>query len=224
MYKRQIENAQSVQPNYFIRTDPEDFYGIPRVEDRAKYHPFNYRYGFGIRKLGRFGYEDKPNFYNGTESNVGLSAPTSSVKGFEYVLHWEKERFNGNEFDNKRLFIRHTGKYHIGKFESREQGNVGFEYTSGEIRARLPIGKKFSISAGAIYRTHDRAYGYNPIEIWLNEVEYINGPDGNPYLDENGNPIEFPVNPWYNPLTFTPLVVEVPVSTSDVDANSTKPF
>ena len=26
-----VENAQSVQPNYFIRTDPEDFYGIPPV-------------------------------------------------------------------------------------------------------------------------------------------------------------------------------------------------
>ena len=176
-----IENAQLVQPNYFIRTDPEDFYGIPRVEDRAKYHPFNYRYGFGIRKLGRFGYEDKPNFYNGTESNVGLSAPTSSVKGFEYVLHWEKERFNGNEFDNKRLFIRHTGKYHIAKFEARETGKIDFEYMSGEIRARLPIGKKFSVSAGAIYRTHQRPYGYNPVEIWLNE------------MDDDGNA----ANPWY---------------------------
>jgi hypothetical protein len=176
-----IENSQLVQPNYFIRTDPEDFYGIPRVEDRAKYHPFNYRYGFGIRKLGRFGYEDKPNFYNGTESNVGLSAPTSSVKGFEYVLHWEKERFNGNEFDNKRLFIRHTGKYHIAKFEARETGKIDFEYMSGELRARLPIGKKFSISAGAIYRTHQRPYGYNPVEIWLNEE------------DDQGNAL----NPWY---------------------------
>ena len=176
-----IENAQLVQPNYFIRTDPEDFYGIPRVEDRAKYHPFNYRYGFGIRKLGRFGYEDKPNFYNGTESNVGLSAPTSSVKGFEYVLHWEKERFNGNEFDNKRLFVRHTGKYHIAKFEARETGKIDFKYMSGELRARLPIGKKFSISAGAIYRTHQRPYGYNPVEIWLNE------------MDDDGNA----ANPWY---------------------------
>ena len=176
-----IENAQLVQPNYFIRTDPEDFYGIPQVEDRAKYHPFNYRYGFGIRKLGRFGYEDKPNFYNGTESNVGLSAPTSSVKGFEYVLHWEKERFNGNEFDNKRLFVRHTGNYHIAKFEARETGKIDFEYMSGELRARLPIGNKFSISAGAIYRTHQRPYGYNPVEIWLNEI------------DEDGDPVNY----WY---------------------------
>jgi hypothetical protein len=119
-----IENAQSVQPNYFIRTDPEDFYGIPQVEDRAKYHPFNYRYGFGIRKLGRFGYERKPgNFWTGNqkmEKQIALSAPTSAVKGFEYLLHWEKERHNGNEFNNKRLFVRHTGSYHIAKFEARE--------------------------------------------------------------------------------------------------------
>ena len=55
-----IENAQAVQPNYFIRTNPDDFYGIPQVEDRAQYHPFNYRYGLGIRKLARFDYEVKP--------------------------------------------------------------------------------------------------------------------------------------------------------------------
>ena len=26
-----IENARLVQPNYFIRTNPDDFYGIPQV-------------------------------------------------------------------------------------------------------------------------------------------------------------------------------------------------
>ena len=127
-----IENAQSVQPNYFIRTNPEDFYGIPQVEDRAKYHPFNYRYGFGIRKLARFNYEFKgKHYYDGNESSVGLAAPTSAVKGLEYLLHWEKERHNGNEFDNKRLFVRHTGDYHIAKFEARETGKIDFEYMSG---------------------------------------------------------------------------------------------
>jgi hypothetical protein len=181
-----IENAQAVQPNYFIRTNPDDFYGIPQVEDRAQYHPFNYRYGFGIRKLARFDYEVKPgNFWTGNnkvEKQVGLSAPTSAVQGLEYMLHWEKERFNGNEFDNKRLFIRHTGDYHIAKFEARETGKIDFEYMSGEVRARLPIGNKFSLSAGAIYRTHQRPYGYNPIEIWLNME------------DEDGNA----ENPWYS--------------------------
>ena len=181
-----IANAKLEKPDYFIRTNTTNLYGVPQVIDETIYHPFDYRYGIGIRKLARFGYESKPNFYNGTENNVGLSAPTAAVKGLEYLLHWEKERVNGDKFTNKRLFIRHTGKYHIAKFETRESGKVGFEYTSGELRARLPIGKKFSVSLGAIYRTHQKPYGYNPIEIWLNET-LIN--------EETGLPE--PVNYWY---------------------------
>jgi len=182
-----VGNAKIETSEYFVRTDPNDLYAIPEVIDQTVYHPYDYRYGVGIRKLARFGYEIKENnFYNGTENNVALSAPTAAVKGLEYLLHWEKERNNGDEFTNKRVFVRHTGKYHIVKFENRESGNVGFEYTSGEVRGRLPIGKKFSISAGAIYRTHQKAYGYNPIEIWLNEIE----------VDDFGN--EYTVNPWYS--------------------------
>ena len=176
-----VGNAKLEQARYFVRPNPDNLYDIPQVIDKTIYHPNDYRLGFGIRKLARFGYESKPNFYNGTENNVGLSAPTAAVKGLEYLLHWEKQRIDGNEFDNRRLFVRHTGKYHIGKFESRESGNVGFEYVSGEVRARLPIGNKFSVSAGIIYRTHQKAYGYNPIEIWLNE------------MDADGNA----VNPWW---------------------------
>ena len=55
------------------------------------------------------------------------------------------------------------------------------KYQSAEVRARLPIGKKFSISAGVIARTHQKAFGYNPIELWLNEI------------DEDGNPVNY----WY---------------------------
>ena len=176
-----VGNAKLEQVKYFVRTNPDNLYDIPAVVDQTIYHPYNYRFGVGIRKLARFGYESKPNFYNGTENNVGLSAPTAAVKGLEYLLHWEKQRVDGNEFDNRRLFVRHTGKYHIAKYETRESGNVGFEYTSGEVRARLPIGNKLSVSAGVIYRTHQKPYGYNPIEIWLNE------------MNEDGGA----VNPWW---------------------------
>ena len=182
-----VGNAKLEQTKYFVRTNPDNLYDIPRVVDQTTYHSNNYRVGVGLRKLARFGYESKPNFYNGTENNVGLSAPTAAIKGLEYLLHLERQRVDGNEFDNKRLFVRHTGKYHIGKFESRESGNVGFEYMSGEVRARLPIGNKFSISAGIIYRTHQKAYGYNPIEIWLNETMI------DEYSGEN-----FPANPWWS--------------------------
>ena len=181
-----VNNSYETQrKDYFIRTDPDDLYAIPQVIDETVYHPYDYRVGVGFRKLARFDYEVKPgNFWTGNdeiEKQTALSAPTSAVKGFEYLIHYEKERQRGEEFINERYFLRHTGKYHIAKVEKRTQGNVGFEYLSGEARARLPIGKKFSISAGAIYRTHQKAYGYNPVEIWLNE------------LDENGNVANY----WY---------------------------
>ena len=176
-----ISNAyENSRKDYFVERPADgDIYAIPRVIDVTDYYDFDYRIGFGIRKLARFDYEVKPgNFWTGNnkiEKQTALSAPTSAVKGFEYLVHYEKERQRGEEFINERYFLRHTGKYHIAKIEKRTNGNVGFEYVSGEVRARLPIGKKFSISAGAIYRTHQKAYGYNPIEIWLNETNEDGG-------------------------------------------------
>jgi len=171
---------------YFVRTgDGNGLYDIPVVVDNTPDYPFDYRIGFGIRKLARFSYERKPrNFYDGTEEQLAFSAPSSALKGLEYQLHWEKERWRGEMFRNHRFFIKHTGDHHIFKVESREVGKINLAYESAEARLRLPLGEKFSISAGAIYRTHSRAYGYNPIEIWLNETQIINGQ-------------EYPVNYWY---------------------------
>jgi len=167
---------------------------VPNVVEVTEYFDFDYRYGVGIRKLGRFGYERKPgNFWTGNqfrESQLALSAPTSAVDGFEYLFHFEKQRLRGEEFENYRYFLRHTGKHHIVKVESREQGAFNFSYKSAEVRTRIPIGKKFSVSAGLIYRTHERAYGYNPIEIWLNETETFTTGDG--------SVVEYPANPWYS--------------------------
>jgi hypothetical protein len=169
--------------DYVVRTNPSgNLYDVPVVQDATEYYEFDYRYGFGIRRIARFDYENKEKaYYDGTEKNVALSAPTAAFNGFEYLFHWEKERERGEVFTNHRYFLRHTGKNHIVKFESREEGNVGFKYQSAEVRGRLPIGKKFSISAGVIARTHDQAFGYNPVEIWLNET------------DEDG----YALNPWW---------------------------
>jgi len=176
-------SIEARQESYFVRTgDGNGLYDIPVVVNNTVEYPFDYRVGFGIRKLARFDYERKPkNFYDGTEDQLAFYAPTSAFKGLEYQFHIEKERFRGDIFDNHRFFLKHTGKHHIVKAESREVSKVNLKYQSAELRARLPIGEKFSISAGAIYRTHDRAYGYNPVEIWLNEE------------DENG----YAANPWY---------------------------
>jgi len=179
-----ISNSiEAAEPTYFLRTNPDgSLYSIPDVVDNTPMYPFDYRYGFGIRKLARFDYERKPkNFYDGTEEQLVFSAPTSAVQGLEYQFHYEKERWRGEHFTNYNYFLKHTGKYHIVKLQAREVGKINLKYNSAEVRGRLPIGKKFSFSAGAIIRGHERAYGYNPVEIWLNEI------------DENGNP----VNQWY---------------------------
>jgi hypothetical protein len=176
-------SVEAPYPTYIVRTNENgSLYDIPRVEDNTIKYPFDYRYGFGIRKLARFDYERKPkNYYDGTEDQLVFTAPSSAIQGLEYQFHKEWERWMGREFDNSRYFLKHTGKYHIVKAESRKVDRINLKYQSAETRARLPIGKKFSISAGAIFRTHDRPYGYNPIEIWLNET------------DDTGNA----VNPWY---------------------------
>jgi len=207
----EIRNSvEAPSPTYFVRTNADgSLYSIPDVVDNTPAFPFDYRYGFGIRKLARFDYERKPrNYYDGTEQQLAFTAPTSAVTGFEYQFHLEKERWQGREFDNHRFFLKHTGKYHIVKAESREVGRINLKYQSAEARARLPIGEKFSLSAGAIFRTHDRAYGYNPIEIWLNETNDSGFPTNYWYElgfeygyddifytreDENGNE----VNDWY---------------------------
>ena len=178
-----INNSKENDPNYFVRTNPNgSLYDVPTVVDGTQYYDYDYRYGFGIRKIARFDYEIKgKQYYDGTESNVSMTAPNSAINGFEYVFHWEKERARDDVFKNHRYFLKHSGKFHIVKVESRKQGKINFDYNSAEIRAKLPIGDKFSLSAGAIYRTHDRPYGYNPVEIWLNET------------NEDG----FAVNPWY---------------------------
>ena len=178
-----IQNPKEQPKDYFVRTNPSgNIYEPPVVVDGTDYYDYDYRYGFGIRKIARFDYEVKgKNYYDGTESNVGLAASNSPIKGFEYLVHVEKERSRDEVFKNHRYFLKHSGKYHIAKIESRKQGRVNFNYKSAELRAKLPIGEKFSLNAGAIFRTHQRPYGYNPIEIWLNET------------DENG----WPVNYWY---------------------------
>ena len=88
-----------------------DLYSIPRVIEVTEYYPFDYRYGFGIRKLGRFNYERKAgNFWtviNLEKLQQFYRSTNFAVDGFEYLFHFEKERLRGEEWNNFRYFIRH---------------------------------------------------------------------------------------------------------------------
>jgi len=175
-----ISNSYMQDRKEFDARSPYPGAGVwetPDIVDVTSYNPFDYRIGFGIRKLGRFDYERKPGmFWTGNqkrEKQFALHAPSSAVDGLEYLMHWDTERSRGDTWTNHRYFIRQTGKNHIFKFEKRKDGRSNFQYESAEGRYRLPITKKLAISGGAIYRTHQTVYGYNPFEIWVN--------DGNPW-------------------------------------------
>ena len=83
-----IKNSKENAPSYFVRTNPNgSLYDVPVVVDGTDYYEHDYRYGFGIRKIARFDYEIKgKQYYDGTESNVAMTAPNSSIKGLEYVI------------------------------------------------------------------------------------------------------------------------------------------
>ena len=53
-----INNSyEAARKEYMVRTPVGgSLYDIPIVEDVTDYFPFDYRIGFGIRKLGRFNY------------------------------------------------------------------------------------------------------------------------------------------------------------------------
>ena len=139
---------------------------------------------FGFRKLAHFGYEDKDRFYDGEEQNNSLNSNIGNVKGLEYLFEYQEGRQQGREFNNKQFFVRYLSKWWIAKAEATKNELVDIDYKSADLRVRIPIGKKLSLSLGGVYRTYDKAYGVNPIQKYLEDnawytlsYEYFNHTD-----------------------------------------------
>lgn len=139
---------------------------------------------FGFRKLAHFGYEDKERFYDGEEQNNSLNSNIGNVKGLEYLFEYQEGRQQGREFNNQQFFVRYLAKWWLVKAESQRNELVDINYKSADVRFRIPISKKLSLSVGAMYRSYDKAYGVNPIQKYLEEnawytlsYEYFNHTD-----------------------------------------------
>ena len=129
---------------------------------------------FGFRKLAHFGYEDKERFYDGEEQNNSLNSNIGNVKGLEYLFEYQEGRQQSMGFKNKQLFVRYLSKWWIAKAEANKNELVDIDYKSLDLRVRIPIGKKLSLSVGGVYRTYDKAYGVNPIQKYLEENSWWN--------------------------------------------------
>ena len=55
--------------------------------------PYDYNLTLGVRKIARFGYENRANtFYDGTESNYSDAATIGKIKGAEFLFEVDCKR------------------------------------------------------------------------------------------------------------------------------------
>ena len=79
--------------------------------------PFDYcAHSGGVRKIARFGYENRANtFYNGTEKSYGDAATIGKVSGFEFLFEGDYRRQQGVNYLDQDYFLRYVADKWITK-------------------------------------------------------------------------------------------------------------
>tara|TARA_B100001093_G_scaffold182854_1_gene175446 strand:- start:3890 stop:4927 length:1038 start_codon:yes stop_codon:yes gene_type:complete len=131
--------------------------------------PFDYAFSIGIRKIKRFGYENRAlTFYNGTENSYSDAATLGRLDGFEYLFETDFVRRLGVNFTNQHHFIRYVADKWVAKVEYLEDGFADIRYFESSERYRFKIGElgKLSVNLGAVQRLAE-PYGFNPLADWV---------------------------------------------------------
>jgi len=127
--------------------------------------PYDYNLTLGIRKIARFGYENRANtFYDGTESNYSDAATIGKRNGAEFLFQVDYKRQEGVEYLDQHHFIRYVANDWIAKAEYLVDGFADIEYFETSQRYRYDIGK-ISFNVGAVQRLSE-PYGYDPLASW----------------------------------------------------------
>jgi len=139
--------------------------------------PYDYSVTIGLRKIARFGYENKAQtFYDGTESNYTDAATVGKVQGFEYLFEIDYARQQGVEYIDQHHFIRYSsddnceGPYCIDHFAAKveylKDGFADVEYFELSERYRYKHKPNLAFSIGAAHRLAE-PYGYDPLAEWM---------------------------------------------------------
>ena len=156
--------------------------------------PYDYSLSMGIRKIQRFGYEDRTTFKDGTESSFSDAASVGR-NPFEYLFQLQYKRQEGVEYLDQHHFIRYVKSKWLSKVEYIVHGFADIEYFESTQRLRLNGNKKLSFNIGAVQRLAE-PYGFDPLEQWMlstGDIHYtqlaINeGYEINVYESEYKNP------------------------------------
>jgi len=129
--------------------------------------PYDYNLSLGIRKIARFGYENKAQtFYDGTEESWSDGANIGKVSGLEFLFEVDYTRQQGNEYLDQHHFIRFVDDKYILKGEYLEDGFADIKYFETSERYRYKVNDKLSFNAGLVQRLSE-PYGYDPLAEWL---------------------------------------------------------
>tara|TARA_R100000406_G_scaffold36434_1_gene24095 strand:- start:1663 stop:2673 length:1011 start_codon:yes stop_codon:yes gene_type:complete len=129
--------------------------------------PYDYNVALGIRKIARFGYENRANtFYDGTETSYSDAATLGKVSGLEFLFEADYKRQQGSNYLDQNHFIRYVADKWVAKIEYLEDGFADINYFEASQRYRLKVNNKLSFNIGAAQRVSE-PYGYNPLEEWV---------------------------------------------------------
>ena len=129
--------------------------------------PYDYNLSLGIRKIARFGYENRAQtFYDGTENSWSDGANVGKVSGLEFLFEIDYKRQQGNEYLDQHHFIRFVDNKYILKGEYLEDGFADIKYFETSERYRYKVNDKLSFNAGLAQRLSE-PYGYDPLAEWL---------------------------------------------------------
>ena len=90
----------------------QDYISIDKgYEDVTQINPYDFNLTVGIRKVARFGYEQKiKSWYYGTEDNVAENVTISNAVGFEYLVNYSYIRSRGDTLNEQNYWLRYLGK------------------------------------------------------------------------------------------------------------------
>jgi len=168
--------------------------------------PYDYNFTIGLRKIARFGYENKAQtFYDGTESNYSDAATVGKVKGVEYLFEVDYKRQEGIDYVDQHHFIRYSSddgcpdelciNFFALKLEYLEDGFADIKYFEASERYRHRKSKNLSWNIGLTHRLAE-PYGYNALDEWMLD----NGNIHYTYLAlQEGYAVDVYSNEYYSP-------------------------
>jgi len=188
-------------------SDVDEYSILNGLQTSIAQTPFDYNLAFGVRKIARFGYENRANtFYDGTEQSWSDAANIGKVSGLEFLFETDIKRQEGVKYIDQNHFIRYVANKYILKGEYLQDGFADIKYFETSQRYRQKLGK-LSFNIGLAQRLSE-PYGYDPLDEWLLDngnlhYTYLAIQEGynidvyaNEYTDPSGNIVATSVEVW----------------------------